>query len=67
MSVTVDSWTGVEVAAGDEGAEVTLPVAAGLVGAGPVTVIVETELQVVVTVLVPEVIVSVTGQMVVVS
>jgi NAD(P)H-hydrate repair Nnr-like enzyme with NAD(P)H-hydrate dehydratase domain len=64
VSVTFDSW-GTEVAAG-EGAEVT-PVAAGPVGAGPVTVIVETELQVVVMMLVPEVIVSVTGQMVVVS
>jgi hypothetical protein len=36
-------------------------------GAGPVTVIVETELQVVVMMLVPEVIVSVTGQIVVVT
>lgn len=36
-------------------------------GAGPVTVIVETELQVVVMMLVPEVMVSVTGQIVVVS
>lgn len=53
--------------AGDEGTEVTPPVVAGPVGEGPVTVTVETELQVVVRVLVPEVIVSVTGQMVVVS